>query len=163
MPLLSNFFSRWSNPSALTPEVKADEKKLPKYEQAKAAFKRLERIPTFDVVKAKSVMVQCTDPNIGLFYDRVERYRSVLSQHEPITPAMCFGELTVVSLDDFFTHNGMYVNQSAIAILCRVIGDIFTSIEADRIREGGPTYTERLLNKTFISIISLEEAAQAAQ
>lgn len=163
MPFLSNFFRRWDATSTNNPDRKTGEKKLSKYEQAKTAFKRLETTASFDVLKAKSIKIQCTDPNIGLFYDRVVRYRETLQAQESITPSMCFGELSVVSLDDFFTTGGMYVNQHAIAILCRVLGDIFTSIDAERALEGGMTYTERLLNKTFITIISLEEATRNAQ
>lgn len=141
------------------------ERKLTKLERTRAAVKRLSQVKSFDARVASSIQLTCIDKNIVGFIELIGAYLTKIYQGGALTPVDCFREQVSVSLDGFFTDDeGMYVRQSALKVLVNQADSLLTHIEALKKRdEDEAQYLERLLGKTFTSLISIEEAIASAQ
>lgn len=141
------------------------ERKLTKIERTRAAVRRLGDVRSFDARIASTIPVQCTDANIISFIEQVEGFVAKLSRRENITPLDCFREQITTTLDHFFTDSeGMYIRQSALRVLVSQSDALLDSIEAAKKQdEDNGKYLERLMGKTFNSLLSIEEAIASAQ
>lgn len=134
-------------------------KKLTKLQQAQIAVNNLREVTGFNPIKAGQQEFSCSDNNIAEFYERIDAYYSKMVDGRGLTPQACFCELKEVNLDRFFTHNNAYVDQRALKYLTDICDKLIQKIqEGLKKDDSDAVYAERLLGKTFTSIIELEKA-----
>ena len=136
--------------------------KKTKLGQAKQALEQLKQLQSFSPIKAGAITFTCSDVDISEFYERVQSYLIKL-QNKQLTPQACFSELKQVNLDRFFTHNNAYVDQRALYFLIQVCEKLVDAVQngVDN-NDSDIQHAERLLGKTFVSIIELEKAVAKA-
>lgn len=158
--MLTKFFSNLF-PKRAEPVVQ-DIRTAKKIVLAKNSLQKLSEVKSFSPVIAGGLYFKSTDVNIVEFYDRLKNLHLAYLEGN-LTPSMCFVQLQDINLDKFFTHEGVYVDQSSLRELVRLglnfINDISVAVEKD---DPAGHYAERLLSKIFVTIYDLEQAVSKA-
>lgn len=139
---------------------------LPKYEQAKIALNKIaaRKGKPFNPIRASAVELQCINPNIVTFIDRINNYHEKLESGVGLTPTDCFAEFKKVSLDEFFTDElGMYIPVATLYLFVAACTKLLNTIEQGIIEKNrNVDYSVRLLSKCLISIQNVCKAVEEA-